>query len=70
MSFKKHLNYDELLVLFKYISLGYSQKKIVQLTNKNRSTIYRLIINNSKIEQGAAQKVLLSKKYQNCSWIT
>ena len=67
MSFKKHLNYDELLVLFKYISLGYSQKKIVQLTNKNRSTIYRLIINNSKIEQGAAQKVLLSKKYQNCS---
>ena len=49
MNSMKHLNYEELLKIFKYISLGYTQEKIIQLTRINRSTLYRLIIVNSKI---------------------
>lgn len=50
MRSKRHMTYEEMLLLYKYISLGYSLKKVVQLLGKNRSTIYRLICNYSKFE--------------------
>lgn len=48
MRSKGHMDYEDLLLLYKYISLGYSSKKVSQLTGKNRSTIYRLILTNSE----------------------
>lgn len=48
MRSKGHMNYEDLLKLYKYISLGYTYKKVSELTGKNRSTIYRLILNNSQ----------------------
>lgn len=66
MRSKKHLDYDDLLKIYKYISLGYTMKKIVQLTGKNRSTIYRLIINNSKLEKGSTSHLLSNSKFKNC----
>ena len=67
MRSKKHLNYDDLLKIYKYISLGYSSKKVTQLTGKNRSTIYRLIVTNSKFEKGSTSHLYPSQKSQNCT---
>lgn len=64
MASKKHLNYEELLLLFKYISLEYPMGKITQLLHKNRSTIYRLIINNSRLVKELIHTT--STKYKNC----
>lgn len=68
MCSKKHINYDELLKIYKFISLGYSLKKIINLVNKNRSTIYRLIINNSKWNKGSSVfGSLKNTRFKNCS---
>lgn len=68
MNSKRHMNYEELLQLYKYISLGYSSKKVSQLTGKNRSTIYRLIISNSKddLSKTCSTTYLRGGRYKNC----
>ena len=66
MNSRKHLNYEELLKIFKYISLGYTQERIIQSTRINRSTLYRLIIINSKITTDETGLSFVSKKYRNC----
>lgn len=35
MSSKKHMDYDDLLLLYKFISLNYSERKITQLLKKD-----------------------------------
>lgn len=68
MCSKKHINYDELLKIYKFISLGYSLKAIIHLVNKNRSTIYRLIINNSKWNKGSSVFASLKNtRFKDCS---
>ena len=62
MSSKKHMDYDDLLLLYKYISLNYSAKKITQLLKKDRSTIYRIIISNSRIENERTYSI----RFKNC----
>ena len=62
MSSKKHMDYDDLLLLYKYISLNYSAKKITQLLKKDRSTIYRIIICNSRIENERTYSI----RFKNC----
>lgn len=66
MNSKKHLNYDELLSLYKYLYLSYSCKKICSLMHKSRSTIYRLLINNSQ-SSFDGRRIKFSSKYRNCS---
>ena len=68
MRSKKHINYDELLKIYKFISLDYSLKTVIHLVNKNRSTIYRLIINNSKWDKGSSVFTSLKNtRFKNCS---
>lgn len=69
MRSKGHMNYEELLMLFKYLSLGYSCSKICQLTGKNRSTIYRLILNNSQSdsEKNLTTNHLRNLKFKDCA---
>jgi len=69
MSSKKHMSYDELLLLYKYISLNYSSKKVVQLLKKDRSTIYRIIIDNSKIDKSSTGHLSNTSKYKNCQYL-
>lgn len=66
MNSKKHLNYDELLSLYKYIYLSYPCKMICSIMHKSRSTIYRILINNSEPSfDGRTAK--FSNKYRNCA---
>jgi len=65
MKSRKHLDYDEILNLYKYISLNYSTKQICNLLNINRSTLYRVITINSSIKNGFSNKCF-SNKFKNC----
>ena len=64
MESRKHLNYNELLSLYSYISKEYTMEYIAELLNCNRSTIYRLIKKHRKYKPGK-QKVI-SKAFKNC----
>ena len=68
MRSKGHMDYEQLLTLFKYLSLGYSCSKISQLTGKNRSTIYRLLIKNSQsdIDNNQSTSHLQGGRFKNC----
>ena len=62
MSSKKHMDYDDLLLLYKFISLNYTERKITQLLKKDRSTIYWIIISNSRIENERTYSI----RFKNC----
>lgn len=48
------------------MALNYSIKQVVNLTGKCRSTIYRVIIDNSNFETGS-EAPPISSKYKNCT---
>ena len=64
---RKHLNYNELLKLYLYISKGYSINYIASLLNCNKSTIYRVIHKHREFHTG--QTIFASKYYKNCMYI-
>ena len=68
MNSKKHLDYEELLHLYKYISLGYTLEQVVNLLGKSRSTIYRVIVQNSRFVADARASYH-SEKFCDCSKI-
>lgn len=67
MRSKKHIDYDGLLRLYKYLSLGYPCEKITQLVNKNRTTIYRLIIKNSRWDASKCFAYPGNPRYRQCA---
>lgn len=70
MKSRSHLNYDELLLIYKYISLKYSIKQICNLIGMNRSTLYRVIIKNSEIKKGySSTNNFVSLRYKPCKFL-
>lgn len=66
MNSKKHLDYEDLLNLYKYISLGYSLEQVANLTGKSRTTIYRAIVQNSNFVTDLRSGFRFNK-FANCS---
>lgn len=64
MNSRKHLNYEELLRLYSFLSKSYSMNYITQLLNCDRTTIYRIIKKHRYFIPG--KRIFVSRSFKNC----
>lgn len=62
------LGYDDLLTIYKYISLDFSARQIAKKMNISASTLYRLIAGN--IEEKKRESYSLSFHFRECKFVS
>lgn len=62
------LGYDDLLTIYKYISMNFTASQIAKKMNIARSTLYRLIANNSEVKK--REHFSLSVHFHECKFVS